>query len=121
MKQLVRYLLIGVTSNLIGYLTYITLTWLHIGPKIAMTMVYITGASIGYFGNRLWTFPSSGKVTSAMLKYGLAHTLGYVVNFFILYIFVDQLFFNHLFVQAIAIFVVASFLFVISKNFVFKN
>ncbi len=119
MKQLARYAVVGVASNLAGYLAYLLLTWLYVGPKLAMSLVYVTGASVGYFGNRQWTFAHNGKVTSTLLKYGLAHSCGYALNFVILHIFVDRMFFPHQAVQAAAIFVVAGLLFVMFKKFVF--
>lgn len=121
MRQLVRYALVGLLSNLAGYLVYLLLTWLYVGPKIAMTMIYVTGASVGYFGNRQWTFAHRGKMSATMLRYGLAHSFGYALNFAILDLFVDRLFFPHQAVQAVAIFVVAGFLFLLFKTFVFTE
>jgi putative flippase GtrA len=120
MRQLARYAVVGVASNLAGYLAYLLLTWLNVGPKLAMSLVYITGASVGYFGNRQWTFAHKGKVTSTLLKYGLAHCSGYALNFLLLYIFVDKMFFPHQAVQAVAIFIVAGLLFVMFKKSVFS-
>jgi putative flippase GtrA len=121
MRQLTRYALVGAISNLTGYVAYLVLTWLSVGPKIAMTIVYVTGASVGYLGNRQWTFSHKGKISTTMLRYGLAHVFGYALNFFILYIFVDRLYFHHQAVQAAAIFFVAGFLFVAFKTFVFPQ
>lgn len=80
MRQLARYAVVGVASNLAGYLAYLLLTWLYVGPKLAMRLVYLTGASAGYFGNRQWTFAHNGTAASTLLKYGLAHGCGYVLN-----------------------------------------
>lgn len=121
MKQLARYAAVGVVSNLVGYFAYLLLTWLYVGPKVAMTLVYITGASVGYLGNRQWTFSHTGKIVSTVLRYGLAHFFGYALNFIILYAFVDKLFFPHQLVQAVAIFVVAGCLFFLFKKFVFVD
>lgn len=119
MKQLVRYSIVGLASNLIGYLAYLLLTFFQVGPKLAMTLVYVAGASAGYLGNRLWTFSHKGKALTTLLKYGLAHSCGYLLNFSILYIFVDRMSFPHQIVQAVAIVVVASFLFLVFKKIIF--
>ena len=84
-----------------------------------MTLVYIIGASIGFVGNRQWTFSHRGNATRAAVRYVAAHLLGYMLNFVILLVFVDRLGYAHQWVQAAAIVVVAGFLFVSFKYYVF--
>ena len=121
MRQLIRYGLVGVLSNAAIYSVYLLITYLRVEPKTAMTLVYIIGASIGYIGNRKWTFAHRGNSTSAALRYGLAHVFGYLLNLLILYVMVDRLGYSHQWVQAAAILVVAVFLFVVIKSFVFHE
>jgi putative flippase GtrA len=90
-----------------------------IEPKIAMNVVYIIGASIGFIGNRKWTFAHQGNATSVALRYMLAHLLGYLLNILILFILVDHLGYAHQGVQTLAIIIVAGFLSVVFKYFVF--
>jgi putative flippase GtrA len=119
MLQLIRYGFVGVVSNFAIYFGYLLVTYLGVEPKAAMTLMYILGASIGFIGNRAWTFAHRGDSTSAALRYVLAHLFGYLLNFMILYVFVDRLGYLHQWVQAAAIVVVAGFLFVIFKYYVF--
>lgn len=121
MLQLIRYGLVGVASNAAIYLVYLLLTYLGMEAKSAMTLVYLIGASIGFVGNRKWTFAHRGDPGSAAMRYVLAHVLGYTLNFLILYAFVDRLGYAHQWVQAAAIIIVAGFLFVIFKYFVFNE
>lgn len=121
MRQLIRYGLVGVISNAAIYFVYLLITYLGVEPKIAMTLVYIIGASIGFIGNRKWTFAHRGDSTSAMLRYALAHLFGYLLNFMILFTFVDCLGYAHQWVQAMAIIIVAGFLFIGFKYFVFRE
>lgn len=121
MQQLIRYGLVGVASNAAIYFVYLLITYLGVEPKIAMTLVYIIGASIGFIGNRKWTFAHSGASSSAALRYVSAHLFGYLLNFLILFTFVDRLGYAHQWVQAMAIIIVAGFLFVIFKYFVFHE
>lgn len=118
-QQLLRYGIVGVASNATMYGVYLLLTYLGIEPKTAMTMVYLLGATLGFFGNKQWTFEHRGNAKRAMLRYIVAHSAGYMLNFLILYTFVDRLGYPHQWVQAAAIAVVAVFLFVIFKYFVF--
>jgi len=121
MRQLLRYGLVGVISNAVIYFVYLLITYLGVEPKTAMTLVYIIGASIGFIGNRKWTFAHRGDFSSAALRYMLAHLSGYLLNFLILFTFVDRLGYAHQWVQAVAIMIVAGFLFVVFKYFVFRE
>ena len=121
MRQLIRYGLVGMASNAAVYFIYLLITHLGVEPKTAMTLVYITGGSIGFIGNRKWTFAHRGDSSRAAFRYVLAHLSGYFLNFMILYTFVDRLALPHQWVQAAAILVVAGFLFIIFKYFVFPE
>jgi putative flippase GtrA len=121
MVQLARYGLVGVVSNVTIYFVYLLITYHGIEPKKAMTLVYIIGASIGFIGNRKWTFTHRGNSTSAALRYMLAHLFGYLLNVLILFTFVDCLGYAHQWVQAAAIIIVAGFLFIVFKYFVFRE
>ena len=121
MRQLVRYGLVGAVSNAAIYFVYLLITYLGVEPKKAMTLVYIIGASIGFVGHRKWTFAHHGDSFSAALRYVLAHLFGYLLNLLILYTFVDYLGYAHQWVQAVAIIIVAGFLFVVFKYFVFRE
>jgi putative flippase GtrA len=121
MFQLIRYGLVGVASNATIYCVYLLITYLGVEPKAAMTLVYTLGAFIGFIGNRKWTFAHQGNATHAALRYVVAHSFGYLLNFLILYIFVDHLGYPHQWVQAAAIIIVAGFLFIVFKFFVFRE
>lgn len=121
MRQLIRYGLVGMVSNSAIYFVYLLITYLGVEPKTAMTSVYIIGASIGFIGNRKWTFAHRGDSASAAMRYVLAHLLGYLVNFLILFTFVDRMGYAHQWVQAVAIIIVAGFLFIVFKYFVFRE
>ncbi len=121
MRQLIRYGLVGIASNLTAYFIYLIITYLGIGPKLAMTFVYLVGASVGFFGNRNWTFAHRGALAGTASRYGLAHLIGYLLNLAILTIFVDHFGYAHQWVQAAAIIIVAGFLFFAFKYFVFAK
>jgi putative flippase GtrA len=120
MRQLIRYCFVGVISNLTIYFIYLIITHLGVEPKKAMTLVYVIGATIGFIGNRKWTFAHLGSFSAAFLRYVVAHLCGYLLNFLILFTFVDRLGYAHQWVQAAAIIIVAGFLFIIFKYFVFS-
>ena len=117
--QFFRYAVVGILSNLLGYAVYLIISWLGVAPKVAMTGMYFLGALMGYFGNKSWSFSYSGNILGSFGRYWLAHLGGYALNFSILYLFVDNLGYMHQIVQGIAIFIVAAYLFVMFKFFVF--
>lgn len=117
--QLERYGLAGIASNLSDYLIFLLITSLGTGPKTAMTMLYVVGAAIGFIGNRRWIFAHHCTFLGSGVRYVITHCCGYLVNTAILFTFVDVLGYSHRWVQAIAIFVVAGFLFVAFRYFVF--
>lgn len=119
--QLVRYGVVGLTSNALGYLVYLLITYLGVEHKIAMTLLYITGVTIGFFGNRKWVFRHDGHLSSAAWRFGIAHLAGYLLNLSLLLVFVDRLSYPHQYVQGAAIFVVAAFLFIMFRLFVFPS
>lgn len=111
----------GFFSNIFGYLAYLAATLFGASPKIAMTLVYGFGVVIGFIGNRNLTFGHRGSVMGAGFRYLITHCLGYFINLGILVVFVDKFGYKHQWVQAVAIFIVAAFLFLAFKIFVFPN
>jgi len=120
-SQLFRYGLVGVATNLSLYFFYLLITYFGIEPKKAMTIAYIVGAFIGFVGHRKWTFAHKGALLGSGARYFIAHLFGYLINFLILLSFVDKLGYPHQWVQAAAIIVVAGFLFVAFRYFVFPK
>ncbi|MDH4872495.1 GtrA family protein [Pseudomonas sp. BN515] len=120
-RSFIRYAVVGLLSNLSGYSVYLLITWLGTSPKIAMSLLYIIGASLGFLGNRRWAFGHTGSVPASLLRYGLAHVLGYGLNFMMLDIFSSQLGYPHQAVQAVSVLIVAVFLFLMFRLFVFPQ
>lgn len=120
-RQLVRYAVVGIANNSVGYLVYLCLTYLGAAPKLTMTLLYAVGAVIGYAGNRQFTFAHHGSLMASSTRYVVAHFFGYLLNLSILIVFADHLGYAHQWVQAAAIFIVAGFLFMAFKFFVFKG
>ncbi|RON92248.1 GtrA family protein [Pseudomonas fluorescens] len=121
LAQLLRYGLVGGAVNLGGYLLFLLITWLGMEPKVAMTVLYVVGASVGFWSNRNWTFGHRGRIGGPAIKYFGAHACGYLLNYVILSVFADHLHFPYRVVQAVAILVVAGFLFVTFKFLVFPR
>ncbi len=119
--QFIKYSIIGILTNLIGYLGYLLFTDLGADPKVVISVMYPIGVLCGYFGNSNITFAEAKSDLLVSMKYLFIHILGYGLNLFLLYLFVDNLGYSHKIVQAVAIIIVAIFLYVSFKYFVFKK
>jgi len=120
-EQLFSYGLVGITSNMAAYLIYLLVTYLGGTPKLTMSALYVATAFVSYLGNRNLTFSHKGSVLVSGARFFIAHCFGYLINLTLLFVLVDRLGYPHQWVQILAIIVVAVFLFITFKIFVFKD
>jgi len=119
--RLLRFAAVGAGTNLAGYLVYLTITFYGVAPKLAMTVLYAVGVLLGFVGNRQWAFRHRGDFWRSAAGYIVCHAIGYGLNYSLLAVFVDWLGFPHQLVQAVAIIVVAAYLFVALNYLVFRT
>lgn len=120
-NQLVRYGIVGIASNASIYVLYLVITWLGVGPKLAMTALYLLGVTQSFVFNKKWSFRFSGSTAPALVRYLIAYAIGYGVNLTALMLFVDQLGLPHQPVQGVMIVVIASLLFLAQRYWVFPQ
>ena len=121
LHQLIKYGVVGVSANLMGYFLFLAITHFGMPHKLAMTALYCVGVAISYLGNKSWTFEHKNNYRSTPLKFMLAHSIGYCINLSMLFVGVDYMEYPYQLVQFVAIFVVAAYLFVMFKLFVFDQ
>ena len=115
-------MVLGITVNAAGFLLYFSLAQLAgIKPLASISIVYLCVCTCNYFGNKLWTFRDHSRVSRSAPKYFVAQGIGYACNLGIMSILYGELNMPHLFVQLIAIVVVALVLFLLSKYVVFSS
>ncbi len=119
-RQLIRYALVGLASNLLCYLVYLGLTSAGVSPKLAMSALYAVGVAQTFVFNKRWTFEHDGGQQAAFYRYCVAYGLGYVFNLATLYLLVDRYGFRHQVVQGGMILVLAITLFLAQKFWVFR-
>jgi len=112
--QLVRFGLVSIMVNLVGYMVYLLITYLGGTPKITMTLLYGVSVTVSFFGNSKLVFTHKGSQLGA-------HCFAYCINLTMLIVLVDKLGYAHQWAQASAILVVAVFLFLAFKFFVFRK
>jgi putative flippase GtrA len=119
--QFLRFAVVGLASNALGFCWYLLLTWLGFGPKVAMTLLFVIGTLQTFVFNKRWSFQYSGTDNSVLLRYLASYGLGYLVNLVMLVWLVDYARFPHALVQAALIFLVAILMFLLQKFWVFRN
>ncbi|WP_300394263.1 GtrA family protein [Henriciella sp.] len=119
--QFFRFAAVGLVTNLVGYAVYLMITFVGVAPAFAVTILFGLGTVISFVGNRRFTFRGSGNNRQAGLRYAVTYFLGYLLNLSILFVFVDHFGLPHQAVQAVAIFIVAGVMFLLSKYYVFSS
>lgn len=117
--QLARFVIVGVASNTVLYLLYLVATSAGIGHKTAMTVLFSLGIVQTFFFNKNWSFRHSGSNGSTFIRYIGAYCAAYGINFAAMVIFVDRYHISDRLVQAVMIVVVAAFMFVAQRLWVF--
>lgn len=119
--QLIRYGIVGLLSNTVGYLLYLAITAAGMEHKLAMTLLYVVGVAQTFAFNKRWSFRHDGASRTAFVRYCSAYLIGYLINLLALFVFVDLLHYSHQIVQGILIFAMAFLLFIIQKYWVFRG
>ena len=121
-KQFLKYGLVGVFQNVVGYCVYLFLTWVGIDPIIVVAICYPLGMYISFLGNKKYTFRASdSKRQGKIIRYLISHIIAYTINISSLYFFSDVLGYSHQVVQFFCIIIIAFFLFFSFKYFVFAR
>jgi len=119
-SQFVKFAIIGVISNLILYFLYILITFIGLGPKLAMTISYLIGVTQTFLFNRKWTFKYNGSARQSMVRYIVSYGIGYCLNFIVLLVLVDKIGWPHQAVQGVMVLLLACILFLLQKFWVFR-
>jgi putative flippase GtrA len=118
-RQFVRYAIVGLVSNGVGFLLYLGLTFAGMEHKTAMTLLYAIGVLQSFLFNKRWSFQHGGVHGPAFLRYCIAYGVGYVVNLLGLIVLVDYEGYPHEIVQAFMVVSLAVMLFLFQKFWVF--
>ena len=89
--QLVRFVVVGTSLNLMLYACYLAMVSAQFGSKLAMSVVYGAGVAFGFVLNRRWSFGRGDAVRNAGLRYVAVCVGGYFLNLCALLLFVDAM------------------------------
>lgn len=119
--QVLRYAVVGASTNALLFSSYLLLSAFGVGPKTAMSLLYVPGVMAGFLGNRNFTFRHEGRVPASMLRYFATYAFGYVFNFACLVVFLDILRLPADYVVLALIVVTAVILFALQRSWVFPR
>lgn len=117
--QALRFAVVGVASNAVGFGWYLLLTWLGMGPKTAMSLLFLIGTLQTFIFNKRWSFRYGGADRMVLVRYMAAYGFGYLLNLAMLVVLVDYAKLPHVPVQAAMICTVAGIMFLLQKFWVF--
>lgn len=120
-SSLVKFAVVGVINNVIGYGTFVLLSLAGMQAIGAMTVSYSLGMIISFAGNRKWTFGHQGKVAPALMRFLGVNALAYSLNFVILTLFVVVWHFPQIPVQLFAVGLVAIVTFMLMRLWAFHD
>lgn len=120
-SSLFRYILIGLSNNLWGYLTYLIMTFLGLSPKIALVILYPIGIVSAYLTHKKYSFKFYENHLAVKVKFLMVYILGFYLNLKILDLFFVHMGYPHQVIQGLSIGVVASLNYILLKFFVFHS
>lgn len=77
-KQIARYGLVGIASNLLLYCVYLLALRIGLTPTVSMGTSFVLGAMFSFVLNRTWTFTSQGRLHSDLIKFLIAYGAGFL-------------------------------------------
>lgn len=80
LKQIRRFLVIGVLSVLVDLTVYLILTRLGLMTHLAKGISYLSGMVVGFIGNKFWTFESARRSAAEPITYLLLYAITLAVN-----------------------------------------
>lgn len=120
-RSIVKFAVVGVINNAIGYGTFVILSFAGVTALVAMTVSYLMGMGISFAGNRKWTFGHSGRWAPALWRFLAINVIGYGLNFGILTLFVVTWRFPQIPVQLFALVLVAGVTFLLMRLWAFRG
>lgn len=120
-RQFLRYSVVGIASNAIGYSSFLIVTSIGVSPVKGMTIVYICACLASFAGNKQWAFGDATQTRKLFPRYVAIQVIGYVTNLFLLLLLHKQLGFPYQWIQLLAFALVATELFILSKYYVFRG
>jgi len=119
--QVYRFLVVGVFNTVLNYTVFYLLFIVGVDYRISGVSGFLSGGVLGFFLNRRWTFGSSSRETSTVIKYVLVQAFSLLGHSVAQILVVEMFFVHELISQVIGIMVSMSINFTLLKLYVFAN
>jgi len=121
MQLFFRFLTVGVFNTVLGYsIIFACMYLLKMSAELSNVAGYIVGLIGSYLLNRNYTFNSSQKKSSEMIRFLIVFIISYASNFMMLLILIYAIGVHEGLSQVIAGFVYIITSFILNKYYVFK-
>lgn len=120
-EQAIRFGVVGLLSNLILYALFLLLVRFGFDSKGVVTILYLIGLFSNFIFNRRWSFRHHGSVTKSGKRYFFLYGFMYLINIFMLWVFVDKLCLSPAIVQACVVIVFIPLVFIMQRFWVFSS
>lgn len=120
----IRFLLIGVFNAGVSYLIYAGLLYFVLGEKyyqVSLALAWIISSVVSFTTQRNLVFGGKGNIFKEYIKCCMTWFFSYLINAFLLWLFVEKLLINPYLAQFIATGCCAVFNYVLFKTFAFKK
>jgi putative flippase GtrA len=120
MRQLIRFVLVGVLVTIFNYLLFLILLSIGMVYWLAMVMGYMFGTALGYQINKEWTFQAKGSNVK-ILMYFILYLFSLLTGLTLIMALVEFYAMDPKIANLISIVVTANINFFGSKLGVFRN
>ena len=127
-KELIKYLIVGVLTTIVGLAVYYALVFTILNPEdavllqIANIISWLCAVTFAYFTNRKYVFESKNEnIVLEAIKFYLSRISTLVIDMIIMFVGVSVLSYNDKIVKIIVQIMVIIANYIFSKVFVFKK
>jgi putative flippase GtrA len=105
--RMARFGAVGLTGAALFFVTLLGMVEiLGIGVMYSTTAAYIVSSVANYVSHHVWTFKSEERHAVAFPKYVATGMIGFVLNLAVMYVGVELMALNYLFVQCVSVLVI---------------
>lgn len=116
-----KFIFVGILNTVFGYSLFALLIYLQIFYLLALTISHLLATFNSYLWNRFFTFKSKNRIQKELVKFLIIYTSIYILNFLLLYIWVDLFNINPLISQLFILVLVTTISFLGQRYLVFKR
>lgn len=124
-RELILYLMFGVLTTVVNYVSYLIFAPLFETTTIPTVIAWVLSVVFAYFTNRVWVFQSHAKGAAALFREVLsffgARLLSGVIDVGIMWVFADRMGLNDKIVKLASNVFVVIFNYVASKLVIFRK